>query len=368
MASITAGQTGTFTLDAFGYIDVVALGDGTLSAVSRAPNLKSNVSISKLASVRYGPYGVPMDFTIACTNGTITYTTTDGYSSGTSSGGIATSSGSDITAMTITGGEVSDYTAGIKWVITRDGSNVPLTQYLDAAPTLETTLTQVGTSNYFAVTAGPKFVSGALILTKAQHDTLIAATPTITKGFRIFVSDIGALTDEAGTVLVPGAFGNWDGTSRFLFERVVYRNCDSSAMGVTTTSGTTTLCTLVIPQKLAGPCSFIRLRTRANWTTAVGNKQAFITVNGTQLRATATTTINDVTLYRDLDIGGALNVQGRLGSSVTQYGESGTGTTGADLSIDTSTTDITVTFGVINSGADSGFLKFAEAILYGYGG
>ncbi len=89
MASITAGQTGTFTLDAFGYIDVVAAGDGTLNAVSRAPNLKSNVSISKLASVRYGPYGVPMDFTIACTNGTITYTTTAGYAAS----GLAMSSG-----------------------------------------------------------------------------------------------------------------------------------------------------------------------------------------------------------------------------------------------------------------------------------
>ncbi len=84
MPSITAGQSATFTLDAFGYIDIIAAGDGTLNATSRAPNLKSNVSISKLASVRYGPYGVPMDFVIACTNGTITYTTTSGYTPGIS--------------------------------------------------------------------------------------------------------------------------------------------------------------------------------------------------------------------------------------------------------------------------------------------
>ncbi len=94
MASITAGQTGTFTLDAFGYIDVVAAGDGTLNATSRAPNLKSNVSISKLASVRYGPYGVPMDFTIACTNGTITYTTTAGYA-----GAAASVAADDVTII-----------------------------------------------------------------------------------------------------------------------------------------------------------------------------------------------------------------------------------------------------------------------------
>jgi hypothetical protein len=78
MPVITSGQTGTFTLDAFGYIDVVSAGDGTLSGVSLAPPLKSNVSVSKLASTRYGPYGVPIDWTITCTNGTITYTVTAG--------------------------------------------------------------------------------------------------------------------------------------------------------------------------------------------------------------------------------------------------------------------------------------------------
>lgn len=80
MATINSGQSASFTLDAFGYISVQQADDGTLVGISQAANLKSNVSYSKVAAVRYGPFGVPMDFILTCENGSITYTTTNGYS------------------------------------------------------------------------------------------------------------------------------------------------------------------------------------------------------------------------------------------------------------------------------------------------
>ncbi len=125
MESITAGTTRTSTPDASGYIDVVALGDGTLAGVSRAPNLKSNVSISKLASVRYGPYGVPMDFTIACTNGTITYTTTAGY--GADSGNAVIGTGNQAAMLAVSGA-----TVGV--LFTRTDTTPYTTWQLDALP------------------------------------------------------------------------------------------------------------------------------------------------------------------------------------------------------------------------------------------
>lgn len=78
MATITAGQSASFTLDAFGYITVSSVIAGTLTGVSLAQTLKSNIFVSKLARTVYGPYGVPMDFTIASTDGPLTYTTTAG--------------------------------------------------------------------------------------------------------------------------------------------------------------------------------------------------------------------------------------------------------------------------------------------------
>jgi hypothetical protein len=83
MATITAGQSASFTLDAFGYITVSSVIAGTLTGVSLAQTLKSNVYVSKLARTVYGPYGVPMEFVIASTDGPLTYTTTAGYSVGT---------------------------------------------------------------------------------------------------------------------------------------------------------------------------------------------------------------------------------------------------------------------------------------------
>jgi YD repeat-containing protein len=83
MATITAGQSASFTLDAFGYITVSSVIAGTLTGVSQAQTLKSNVFVSKLARTVYGPYGVPMEFVIASTDGPLTYTTTAGYGGGT---------------------------------------------------------------------------------------------------------------------------------------------------------------------------------------------------------------------------------------------------------------------------------------------
>lgn len=85
MPTITASQTASFTVDAFGSIAVVVNGQGALTATSRAQNLKSNVVVSVLQSKTYGPFGVPMDVVISCSDGSITYTVTNGYGGGATS-------------------------------------------------------------------------------------------------------------------------------------------------------------------------------------------------------------------------------------------------------------------------------------------
>lgn len=79
MATVTQGSSESFTLDAFGYVTITQCGAGTLTGASHAPNLKSDVSYSKIAPIQYGPFGVPIDMTLTATDRDITYSTTAGY-------------------------------------------------------------------------------------------------------------------------------------------------------------------------------------------------------------------------------------------------------------------------------------------------
>lgn len=79
MTTISSGQSASFTLDAFGSITILMNGQGSMAAASRAVNLKSNVAVSVLQSKVYGPFGVPMDVVISCSDGSIAYTVTEGY-------------------------------------------------------------------------------------------------------------------------------------------------------------------------------------------------------------------------------------------------------------------------------------------------
>lgn len=127
MATVTQGSSESFTLDAFGYLTITQCGSGTLAGVSHAPNIKSDVSYTKIAPVQYGPFGVPMDMTLTATDRDITYSTTGGYG-----GAITTNSdGRDV----IVGPDGTEYPlpmlTGSEVEATLDGSPVR-TVHVDA--------------------------------------------------------------------------------------------------------------------------------------------------------------------------------------------------------------------------------------------
>lgn len=201
MPSLTAGQTGSFTLDAFGYIDIVAAGDGTLTGTSRAPNLKSNVSISKLASVRYGPYGVPMDFVIACTNGTITYTATAGYA-----GAASSTAADDVTII-----DAGDYfeSTNVEDALQELGASVSARIqrfYFSAAGTY---LVQLGRSTAFTIFLTTSVVGTVKVVDNTVDGLpeLLASTATASASnvsITIGSPGVGALAQTAILLIVTG--------------------------------------------------------------------------------------------------------------------------------------------------------------------
>jgi hypothetical protein len=134
---------------------------------------------------------------------------------GVGSSGIATSSGYDVTSAQATGGVLDWYYAGVKTVITRGGGGLPATQYLAALPALESTLTQVPGTSLYVVSAGPKWVGGALTMTTAQSNSLeaaiLAGPETMELGFRVLCTDAGAYVSPAGVTTVTGWEKVWCG-------------------------------------------------------------------------------------------------------------------------------------------------------------
>lgn len=131
-------------------------------------------------------------------------------SMGTGSGAGA-SSGSDMTDATVSSDGILTYTAGgVPWVVTYSGG-VPVREALAQAPTLGADLVDAGGGNYIvdpADTDAVYFQNGALRMTLAQRNTWLAANggnPTIGRGFKIFVTDVGSIIDAAGNATVPGA-------------------------------------------------------------------------------------------------------------------------------------------------------------------
>jgi hypothetical protein len=182
------------------------------------------------------------------------------------SGGITTSSGSDMTAATVTGGLVTAYTAGVQWVITRDGSNLPLTQYLLGDVTLKSDLTHAG-SGIYIVSGGLKFISGALSMTLAQRNTWVALTPSIAIGFRIFVNDVGSFTDVSGNTVVPGGHQTWRGAIRgFSWDYPIWYVNQQTTSTISTSDVVGR--TWTIPATVASGYSDVRVRSRHVFTAA----------------------------------------------------------------------------------------------------
>ncbi len=397
MATITAGQSASFTIDAFGYITMVARGDGTLFAGSRAQNLKSNVSISKLASQQYGPYGVPMDVVLTCTNGTIEYTVTDGYSptasqtvasdtlwdgagdlvvgtgpnaatrlpigtagqiltvngdasapewatpaTASSNAGIATSSGSDLTAMSAPSGVVTGYTAGAEYEVTRDVNDIPTS--LDVVgTTISSALTRVGTTDYYYINSGsPFYVGGAKSITLAQmrewETAALAALTTIKPGYRVWVSDVGAWTNTSNSTATLGALAVWTPIGWMWETSVIYRT-DYVASYTGSTSQSSALSPLTIPAGVMGPIDTAKVYLKMTFTNLAGTKSVVVNLNsGTFLSVSSIpNTTEDLNYRKSLRNKGVVTAQDAQGSGNTDVTASSSSAQ-QTYSINTSTT------------------------------
>lgn len=80
MPTLTAGQTATVELSAFGTLAISLVsngrrsGSGSIAFASSAPDLRSDVQATTAQSKTYGPFGAPMTATVRCADGSLTYT------------------------------------------------------------------------------------------------------------------------------------------------------------------------------------------------------------------------------------------------------------------------------------------------------
>jgi hypothetical protein len=360
MPTITSSQTASFTIDAFGSIAVVVNGQGSLNATSRAQNLKSNVVVSVLQSKVYGPFGVPMDVVISCSDGSITYTVTDGYGAGTGSGGyLGSGNGSDLTAMTLSGSDITHYTAGAKFVITRDGDNIPTSIDIDGGSTgISSVLTRVGSTNYFVVSSGAKFVGGALAMTLAQMRALeavvVATSTTLESGFRVFVTNVGSMTDAAGNTTVPGATARWAGGLFLWVEPVIYR-IDEPVVWQNSGSPSGSLMALTLPAGVMGKFSSLRNSLFIPFAASgVNTKTISWRANGTSflVGSALAANIRYIAWRKAIRNAGALNAQDYARNSDN---DTITSSTGAHLTsaINTASTPIEIDVQIQFAGANS---------------
>jgi YD repeat-containing protein len=344
MPVITSGQTGTFTLDAFGYIDVVSNGDGTLSGVSLAPPLKSNVSVSKLASTRYGPYGVPIDWTIACTNGTITYTITAGYGVGTSGGSGGGGGGSDRTAVTVQADPVN----GGDRVLSETLNGIPHTYAYDAqgnlisdewlAGGLSRTIT---ITSGFGVASGNIYRGDAIVTTSSQMaalKTALVALGLTDKSPSFWVKDFGT-----------GLGVEWNGPKASFQGMANGRaRIDSLCPGSSFVSpGVTeqTMFTITVPAWMRSAGSVFRVVGRINHPNGGMTKTNKAKVNGTDIFSIVTSAGS---LIYQIDVSITERVAGTLEFWNIGTGNSDGGTASSSSVLGTSTvavgTDLTITF------------------------
>lgn len=267
--------------------------------------------------------------------------------SGLASTCLAISSGSDLTAMVLDGANILRYTAAAKWLINRDGSGIPASLAIDGGTTgISSTLTRVGSSDFFVVSAGVENVSARLTMTVAQMRTLEAAVlagdTTLKAGFAVFCIDAGSITTPAGVTYVPGATATWCPGIGFLWdEGVIYRN-DQAAAYTGSTSISAALQPLTIPANVMGPIDTVLAYFKAVCAGLGGIKTFDYTINGNTSpyffrAASLAANIEDITIRKSLRNRGVTTSQDAQGQGNQDTTATSTSTQ-ALTSINTKTT------------------------------
>jgi hypothetical protein len=200
-------------------------------------------------------------------------------------GGLTIGGGNDQIALTESGGIISGYTSDLRWVVNRDGEDVPTSIEVNGVPSISSTLTRVGTSDYFIV-AGALYVGGRLKLTMAQYLALIAAntadpaaTP-IALGTAVLITGTNAAhINQAGVSTPVPAYKSWNG-AEFVFDQpLVYNDCREVVHTGTLTE--TLLRTMpVVPMGLMGSFDSVDVSIIRDATGTAGTKTAKAFVNG----------------------------------------------------------------------------------------
>jgi hypothetical protein len=123
-------------------------------------------------------------------------------------------------------------------------------------------------------------VSGALCMTLAQRNTWVATAPTIKNGFKIYVTDVGSVTDASGTVHVPGAEAKWTPLGFLWTQPVVYGDV---RLSTPTAGAAVVLRTIVVPASVAGSYSNVRLSGLVEFVGGTNTKDISAAINGTNL-------------------------------------------------------------------------------------
>jgi hypothetical protein len=298
------------------------------------------------------------------------------FVSGVSQGYLGGLSG-DVTAVTYNSdGSVNAITiGGLTWTCGYNSNGTLATETI--------TLTGADLVRTYAYDANGRYTgvsgaverSGGIEMTWAQAKDLktviqSGSDSVEANGVRIFVTDIGSLVDSGGTK-VPGASLEWRSTSATTGYwhapgGVPYVNfTDSSAHA--SASESAALKTLTIPAVLLGPYGYVEIEHASDWgTTDVGTKQARAKVNGTSVHAIAASAtgssskLGRVRVYNRGSVSSQFYVNAALANS--GYGDSSSQF--STLSVNTDTTDLSITFTQENSSAsDSTKFIYVSAVV-----
>lgn len=281
-------------------------------------------------------------------------------------GGIAASSGSDITLATVGAYGVATYTSGAQWVVNYDGSGVPLSEYLAGDASLISNLTSAGGGIYY-VSSGLKHVSGLLQMTLAQRTTWTALTPTIAVGYELFITNAGSVTDAAGAVTVPGARCYWAGTTlQWLWTTPVRYAAYQTGTTVNFASGALGISRQIdIAGGIIGPYDQVFLGTSWSLTGAAGVRRIQMNI-GSQLlydnASIAAVSVQSLGILKTLN---GVGVNSQIVSGATTQPYDGPGLVAAAIStvaVDTSVTTAVTAKATLVSG-DTATCRFLIATV-----
>jgi hypothetical protein len=284
-----------------------------------------------------------------------------GGGAGDGSGG---GSGDDVTAILAAdanGRPTTVEVCGVPWVLTYVSDvpgNAGFYTVLSETITLATADSIVRLHSWdtdgWETVQGNIYAGGALLVSKAQakalRDEYLVGLGAAAVGFSINVLDLGAVTDNANqTTALPGVL-EWDG----LQYRIVSGGSVETfkTFQFTGTGNSGTAATLVYPGWLLGK----RGKLWVDWVVTndgatAGTVQPFITVNGTNLVNSTSSSAASVSAIGSLLIQGNNSSTSQMvppGGAAYQGSNVLTGTAYQTLSINVDTTDITATISFTN--------------------